>query len=201
MKILQRVAGSFLVAAFGVAVHGQGTIATLSNNNGATIYPLLDEFGAPIVTAQPNIKIEVFTYVPGGFPGESPGFGIQLGSATSIGAKGRFNAGANAVVPGAAPGTRVQLIVRSWDATTASSYDGAMLKGYSAPFWSDVLGGDPDGDGPLLPITGKTLANGGADGFQPFRVWVAIPEPSTAGLACLGLAGLVAAGWVRRRTV
>lgn len=195
MRFLKQLAGSLVAVALGMAAHGQGTIATLSNNNGATIYPLLDEFGAPIVTAQPNIKIEVFTYVAGGFPG----FGTQLGSATTIGAKGRFNAGANAVVPGAAPGTRVQLIVRAWDATSSQSYDGAMAKGFSAPFWSDVLGGDPDGDGPLLPITGKTLANGGADGFKPFQVWVLIPEPSTVALAILGMAGLVTAGWARRR--
>jgi len=187
-KILATVLG---VATMSVAF-GQGTIATVSNNNGATIIPILDSTGAAIVAANTNIKVEVFTYGT-----EASPFGTQLGATATIGSKGRFNAGSNVTVPGTTPGGTVNLIVRAWDSTTGATYDAATVKGNSGSFKSDVLGGDPDGDGPLLPITGKTIASGAADGFKSFQLssTAIVPEPTTIALGALGAAAL----FIRRR--
>jgi hypothetical protein len=186
-KILATVLG---VATMSVAF-GQGTIATVSNNSGGTIFPILDSTGAAIVAANANIKVEVFTYGT-----EASPFGTQLGGVATIGAKGRFNAGSNVTVPGTTPGGTVNLIVRAWDSTTGATYADATVKGNSGSFKSDILGGDPDGDGPLLPITAKTIASGAADGFKSFQLTATvIPEPTTIALGALGAAAL----FIRRR--
>jgi len=185
-KILATVLG---VAAMSVAF-GQGTIATVSNNSGGTIFPIIGADGASIVAANTSISVEVFTYDAS----KTGGFGTQLGAAATIGSKGRFNAGSNVTVPGTTPGGTVQLIVRAWDNTGGKTYDTATIKGDSGAFKSDILGGDPDGDGPLLPITGKTIASGAADGFKSFKI-SGVPEPTTIALGALGAAAL----FIRRR--
>jgi len=185
-KILATVLG---VAAMSVAF-GQGTIATVSNNSGGTIFPIIGADGASIVAANASISVEVFTYDAS----KAGGFGTQLGTAATIGNKGRFNAGSNVTVPGTTPGGTVQLIVRAWDNTGGKTYDSATIKGDSGAFKSDILGGDPDGDGPLLPITGKTIASGAADGFKSFKI-SGVPEPTTIALGALGAAAL----FIRRR--
>ena len=190
-KIIATVLG---VAAMSAAF-GQGTIATLSNNVGATIFPIFNTDGTTKLTGA-DFKVEVFTYdatKPGGF-------GTQLGTAVSPAANFRFNAGSNATVPNAAPGTKADLIVRAWDSKTGATYDAATVKGNSGAFKSDTLGGDPDGDGPLLPLTAKSMASGAADGFKSFSLVGGstgsnVPEPTTIALGALGAAAL----FIRRR--
>lgn len=176
-----------------------GVIATLSNNNGNTVIPLYYADGSAITSANPDILVEVFVYnenVQGGF-------GTRLGGTVSIGARGRFNAGSNVLLPnGGGPGETAKLIVRAWDKTTGATYDSAGIKGNSGPFRSDILGGDPDGDGPLLPITGKTLASGANDGFRGFAIgFTAIPEPGTVTLGAVGGVALLAGLRGRREKV
>jgi len=178
------------------AAYGQGTIATLSNNFGATIYPIFNTDGTTKL-AGADFKVEVFTYDAS----KAGGFGVQLGTTVSPGANFRFNAGANAVVPGAAAGTVGTLIVRAWDSKTGATYDTATVKGNSGAFKTDVLGGDPDGDGPGLPLPGKGMATGAADGFKSFSLVGGtgggsnVPEPTTIALGALSAAAL----FIRRR--
>jgi len=177
------------------AVYGQGTIATLSNNLGATIYPIFNVDGTTKLTGA-DFKVEVFTFDAS----KAGGFGVQLGTTASPAANFRFNAGGNIVVPGGAPGTVATLIVRAWDSKTGATYDTATVKGNSGSFKTDVLGGDPDGDGPALPITGKSMATGAADGFKSFSLVGGspnsnVPEPTTIALGALGAAAL----FIRRR--
>lgn len=184
-KIIATVLG---VAALSAAF-GDGTIATLSNNSGSTIFPILDPQANKV--SGPNIKVEVFFYGTDAAP-----FGAQLGSTVSPAANFRFNAGSNIAVPGTSPGGQAHLIVRAWDSTTGATYDAATIRGHSGHFVSDILGGDPDGDGPLLPITPKSMATGTAEGFHGFQMTqTIIPEPTTIALGALGAAAL----FIRRR--
>lgn len=180
------IATALGVAALSMA-YGQGTIATLSNNAGSTIYAIFDRDGTTKITGA-DFKVEVFTY-DAAKPG---GFGIQLGTTVSPAANYRFNAGGNIAVPNAAAGTTANLIVRAWDSKSGITYDSATIRGDSGAFASDVLGGDPDGDGPGLPITSKSMTSGLATGFQSFTL---VPEPTTIALGALGAAAL----FIRRR--
>jgi hypothetical protein len=173
------------------AAYGAGTIATLSNNSGSTIYPIFAADGTTKL-AGTDYKVEVFTYNAG----QPDGFGVMVGSTVSPGANFRFNAGSNAEVPGTNPGGTADLIVRAWDTRTGVDYASATIRGNSGKFTSDTLGGDPDGDGPLLPITPKSMATGAAGGFQSFSLSTSvIPEPTTIALGALGAAAL----FIRRR--
>jgi len=173
------------------AAYGAGTIATLSNNSGATIYPL---YGLDGVTklAGTDYKVEVFTYNAS----QPDGFGVMVGSTVSPGANFRFNAGNSMEIPGTNPGGTADLIVRAWDSRTGVDYASATVRANSGKFTSDTLGGDPDGDGPLLPITPKSMATGTATGFQSFSLSTTlVPEPTTIALGALGAAAL----FIRRR--
>jgi WD40 repeat protein len=173
------------------AAYGDGTIATLSNNSGSVIYPIFAPDGTTKL-AGTDYKVEVFTYNAA----NQNGFGVMLGAAVSPAANFRFNAGSNAAVPGTNPGGTADLIVRAWDTRTGATYDEATIRGSSGKFTSDTLGGDPDGDGPLLPITPKSMATGAANGFQSFSITTEfVPEPTTIALGALGAAAL----FIRRR--
>lgn len=192
---MKKLIATILGVAAMSAAFGQGTIATLSNNVGVTIFPIFNTDGTTKLTGA-DFKVEVFTYDAT----KAGGFGTQLGTAVSPAANFRFNAGSNATVPNAAPGTKADLIVRAWDTKTGASYDAATVKGSSGSFKSDLLGGDPDGDGPLLPLTGKSMASGAADGFKSFSLVGGgtgsnVPEPTTIALGALGAAAL----FIRRR--
>lgn len=182
-KILATAIG---LAAFS-AVYGQGT-ATLANNIGAVISALTIPGGG--IAAGADYKVEVYTYNAA----NAGGFGTLLGSgAVSPGATGRFNAGTGAEIPGFAPGTTATLIVRAWDVRSGATYDAAQIKGSSASFVTGTLGGDPDGAGPLLPITPVGMVTGAANGFQAFALGgtTVIPEPTTIALGALGAAVLL----------
>lgn len=186
---MKKIIATVLGLAAASAVYGQGTIASLANSLGATIYPIFDTDGTTKL-AGANYKVEVFL-----FGTEAAPFGTQLGTtASTISATGRFNAGSSVAVPGKGPGTTAQLIVRAWDTTKpgGGAYDTAAVRGKSLPFTTDLLGGDPDGDGPLLPITPKGMVTGTAAGFQSFSL---VPEPTTIALGALGAAALL----LRRR--
>jgi len=186
---MKKIIATVLGVAAASAVYGQGTIASLANSLGATIYPIFDTDGTTKLAGS-NYKVEVFLYGSDANP-----FGTQLGTTvSSIATSGRFNAGSSISVPGKAPGTTATLIVRAWDTTKpgGSSYDTAAVRGKSDPFVTDLLGGDPDGDGPLLPITPKGMVTGTAAGFKSFSL---VPEPTTIALGALGAAALL----LRRR--
>lgn len=189
---MKKLIATVLSAAALSAAYGDGTIATLSNNSGSTIFPLFAADGTTKL-AGTDYKVEVFTYNAAN-PG---GFGVMLGSTVSPAANFRFNAGSNAAVPGTTPGGTADLIVRAWDSKSGATYDAATVRGDSGKFTSDTLGGDPDGDGPLLPITPKSMATGAANGFKSFNLGGTpiVPEPTTIALGALGAAAL----FIRRR--
>lgn len=172
------------------SVYGQGT-ATLANNIGATIFTIKNEVGA--IAGGAKYSVEVFKYDAAA----SGGFGALLGAAVSPSATGRFNAGTGFAIPGAAPGTSTSLIVRAWDNSTGASYAASTIKGASPSFLTGTLGGDPDGDGPLLPITPVGMIVAGSAFGSGFSLTSAtlIPEPTTIALGALGVAAL----FIRRR--
>lgn len=169
------------------AAYGQGTV-NLSNNVGAKIFTI----GAPGGGFISGAGYSVGVYKAG--TPEALGSGIVSPSAT-----GRFNAGTGAAIPGVAAGQTASLVVRAWDNAggTINSYAAATIKGESAAFTTGTLGGDPDGDGPLLPITPIGMVIEGAGGFQSFSLSgvTVIPEPTTIALGAIGAAALL----IRRR--
>lgn len=169
------------------AAYGQGTV-NLSNNVGAKIFTIGKPGGGFISGAGYSIGV----YKAGS--NDLLGTGIVNASAT-----GRFNAGTGAAIPGVLPGQTASLVVRAWDNAggTINSYAAATIKGESAPFTTGTLGGDPDGDGPLLPITPIGMVVEGAGGFQSFSLSgvTVIPEPTTIALGAIGAAALL----IRRR--
>lgn len=169
------------------AAYGQGTV-NLSNNVGAKIFPIFAPDGTTILSGA-NYSIGV--YKAG--TTDLLGTGIVNASAT-----GRFNAGTGAAIPGVAAGAKASLVVRAWDNRTGASWDTATIKGESAAFSTGTLGGDPDGDGPLLPITPIGMVVEGVGGFTSFSLsggTTVIPEPTTIALGAIGAAALL----IRRR--
>ncbi len=167
------------------AAYGQGTV-NLSNNIGAKIFPILAPGGGIVSGAGYSIGV----YKAGTM--DLLGTGVVNASGT-----GRFNAGTGATIPGAAAGGTASLVVRAWDNSTGNSFASATIKGESLPFKTGTLGGDPDGDGPLLPITPIGMVVEGAGGFQSFSLSgvTVIPEPTTIALGAIGAAALL----IRRR--
>jgi hypothetical protein len=167
------------------AAYGQGTV-NLSNNVGAKIFPIFAADGTTVLSGA-GYSIGVYK------AGTSDLLGL---GAVSPNASGRFNAGTGAAIPGVAAGAKASLVVRAWDNAggTINSYAAAVIKGESAPFSTGTLGGDPDGDGPLLPITPIGMVVEGVGGFTSFSI-TAIPEPTTIALGAIGAAALL----IRRR--
>lgn len=168
------------------AAYGQGTV-NLSNNVGAKIFPILTPSGGIVSGAGYSIGV-----YKAGTP-EVLGAGIVFATAN-----GRFNAGTGAAIPGVAAGAKASLVVRAWDNAggTINSYADATIKGESAPFSTGTLGGDPDGDGPLLPITPIGMVVEGVGGFTSFSLGTTVvPEPTTIALGAIGAAALL----IRRR--
>lgn len=168
------------------AAYGQGTV-NLSNNVGAKIFPIFAQDGTTILSGA-NYSIGV--YKAG--TTDLLGTGIVNASAT-----GRFNAGTGAAIPGVAAGAKASLVVRAWDNRTGNSWDTATVRGESPAFSTGTLGGDPDGDGPLLPITPIGMVVEGAGGFTSFSLSgvTVVPEPTTIALGAIGAAALL----IRRR--
>lgn len=163
----------------------QGILSNLSNEHNGQIIPI-EVIGGLAVAPKPNVLVQVFVY-DSSKPG---GFGTPLGTTVSIGDGGRFNAGSEVLVPGVAPGSTATLIVRAWDRRSALTYEEATYHGNTGPFLTELLGGDPDGSGPLPFLQPGGMTSGKPDGFKTFAI--VLPEPATTALLGLGLVSLLA---------
>lgn len=98
---------------------------------------------------------------------------------------GVFSAGA-VEVPGAAPGSSVNLTFRFWDAATGATYADAT-QGFTTSF-DQVLGNVPGVPAPSLPT--ELLNFPATVKFGTINGTPVVPEPTTLALAALGLGGL-----------
>jgi hypothetical protein len=178
-----------LVLLSGYSVLGQGTIFFGNRLSASTFVPVYMADGTTPVTG-PNFSAQLYAQLGGSF--------TAVGNPIVFRSPGAANgswAGATVAIPGAAPGTTVQLEVRAW-ANSFSSYDAAVagggLYGLSPIFTSGQLGGDPGGGG--LPITDPNIV-GNATAINNMQSFNLVPEPSTIALGVLGIGALL----LRRR--
>lgn len=127
---MKKTIATLLGLASAFSAFGQGTVV-VANNFGATIVPIFNTDGVTKL-AGGDFRVEVFVY-DAAQPG---GFGAQVGTTMStISATGRFSLTGSQTVPGKAPGTIADLIVRAWDSTKpgGGAYDTAQVRGKSDP--------------------------------------------------------------------
>jgi hypothetical protein len=135
----------------------QGTVLA-QNNLGATIFYLLGPGDTELRGSAYSVELHLFDpLIPGGV-------GPQVGAKVRVSPNGRFTMGV-IQIPGVKPGEIATLILR-WSKDSS----GPIQYSTSYPFFTLPLGGDPDGDGPLLPITPRAMVwgflNGAPFGFN-----------------------------------
>jgi len=178
-KILTSILAAGTFGAF-----GQGLI-NLDNYLSTGLVPVTLPGGATAVGA--NFMAAVYTSPGGALLGSG-----AFSSATTGAKAGRFNLG-QVEVPGVAANQKAKLYVQVWDSSTGADYSKATLKGQSAVFETNPLGGNNPGDPIGVKLDGLqsfALASSGPVTPGPTTT-PAIPEPSTIALGALGAAALV----------
>lgn len=129
----------------------QGTILG-QNNLGATIFPLIRPDGTPVRSSSYSVELHLFD------PSIPDGVGQQVGATVRVGPNGRFTMGV-VTIPGVQPGEVATLILRWY-----KDPSGPIQYSTSYPFRTYRLGGDPDGDGPMIRRDPLTMFGGFSNG-------------------------------------
>ena len=124
---------------FPTQMEAQGTVLG-QNNVGTAISYLFGTGGEVAKGAGYLVQLHLFD------PSEPSGVGLAVGTNATVGPSGRFTVGVVGI-PGVKPGQSALLVVRWWNALS-----NPILIASSYPIPTPPLGGDPDGNGPLLVI-------------------------------------------------
>jgi len=154
--------------------YGQGTIA-VENVGAAGIIPIFLADGATQVKGANYSAALWFN-------------GAQVGADVAFKANGRF-AGGSAEVAGVALGSVAKgLTLNVWDTTSGATFAAATVKGTSAAFDSDPLGG---GSTPPPKLANLKSFNLSAASTTGSTTGPTVPEPSTIALGAAGAALLL----------
>ena len=174
----------------GTTTFGQGTLFFANRLSASTFSVVYEPDGTTPLNA--GYSAQLFANTSGTFN--------PVGSVVTFrtGAGQGSWAGITEAIPGAAPGTSVQLQVYAWFnnsqyASYAAALAAGVATGFSPVFTSAPLGGDPGGGG--LPIPDPNIVGNAnpLNNMQSFKLQV--PEPSAISLGVLGVAALL----LRRR--
>lgn len=145
--LIQQVFLLVCVLLFTGDLKAQGTVL-VQNNIGTIITYLSDASGGQIRGSDYSIQLHLFD------PSKVHGLGNPVGPVAILGANGRFSAGV-VEIPDSKPGESVPVVFRWWrqnsDPVESSS---------TYPIYTPPLGGDPDGNGPILPIPPTGVLSG-----------------------------------------
>jgi len=173
----------------------QGTITFFNNNiinpqTGATYRAGIFQDNAPTVFGDPKGDSTIGAgagFTAGLFLASDLNTPIATTTFRTASAQEVFAITQDVQVPGAAPGSTAQLVVRAWE-TAAGNYAASTHRGESPVFTSKPLGGTNPNPPPPSFFTPDMAP------FAGFEMEV-IPEPSTIALGALGIGALL----LRRR--
>lgn len=199
-QTMKKTLVTIAVAALAVSTFAQGTLNVL-NTSGSTFRSQIygPQASDPTISLSGNSSVGnpagSTAYTGPLLAGTGFTFAVYFGPSTTSdpntlsplvsapfrtgGAAGLISPIPDLVLAGIAPGGIAALQVRAWDNVggTVTSYGAATIRGASALFLSQPLGG-----GPLLAPD--------MTGWQSFNIYI-VPEPSTFVLAGLGAASLL----------
>jgi hypothetical protein len=155
-------------------------------------------WGAGIMSGPPGLYYFGLLIAPEG----TTEFSFRGNYATNQYVPGRFSGGLGVQVPGWTPGKTMSYEVVGWSANLGVTFNPSWL--WSLPTngffgWSSIgtgVAGGFDGTGPLPPLN----LFGGATGIQTgFYISPPIPEPSSVGIAAVGLGTVLQFRKIRAR--